>query len=291
MKNKIIILASDHNGFELKSYIYDYLNKEGYCCIDLGPYTGKIKVDYTDYAYQLAHIINTKKDLRGVLICGTGVGMSIVANRFWEVRAALINNLEDALKCREHNNANVLCLGAWNMSQKKVEKILTTWLTTSFGKGRHARRIEKMSEHKSNTVVFTNGIFDILHKGHIELIKWAKGLGDKLIVGLNSDLSTRKLKGKERPINSEEDRKSVIESIGVVDQVIIFDDVEPHELVKKINPDIIVKGGEFTVGEIRKRDKVPDEIEVKIFPLVKSYSSTKIIKKIKKAKHGKRENK
>ena len=280
MKDKIIILASDHNGVGLKSHLYNFLKENGYLPIDLGPFDER-KVDYTDYALQLGKIINNKDIPRGVLICGTGVGMSIAANRFENVRAALIHNLESASKSREHNNANILCLGAWITAPKTAEEILDSWLNTSFGEGRHVRRIEKISEHKPQTVVFTNGIFDVLHTGHIELLQWAKSLGDKLIVAINSDRATKVLKGSGRPVNNENDRKKVIESLGAVDEVIIFNDTETIGIINQIKPDIVVKGGEWTVEEVRTRDKIPDNIEIKIFPLVKDYSTTETLKKIK----------
>jgi rfaE bifunctional protein nucleotidyltransferase chain/domain len=136
---------------------------------------------------------------------------------------------------------------------------------------------------KQKKVVFTNGVFDILHVGHIELLKYAKSLGGKLVVGINSDRTTKILKGKERPINNEEGRKKVLESIRYVDRVVIFDDTQTINIIDEIKPDIVVKGGEWTAEEVRKRDKIPGDIEVKICPLVKDYSTTNTIKKIKEA--------
>ena len=104
-----ILLASDHNGTTLKSYIYRVLKEWGYNPIDLGPYD-KNTVDYVDCAYQLGSIIDKGDINRGILICGTGVGMSIAANRFKNVRAALIHNIDSAAKCREHNDSNILCV-------------------------------------------------------------------------------------------------------------------------------------------------------------------------------------
>ncbi len=284
IKEKIILLASDHNGVELKKHLYEYLKEKQMIPIDIGPHNSQIKVDYTDYSNQLGKIIHNGDVSKGILICGTGVGMSITANRFENVRAALIHNLESASKCREHNNSNVLCLGAWITAPRTAEEILDAWLNTDFGEGRHVRRIEKISEHKPNTVVFTNGIFDVLHTGHIELLKWSKGLGDKLIVGINSDRAAKELKGPDRPINNEEDRKKVLESLNVVDQVIIFDDTETVNILEKLKPNILVKGGEWTSEEVRKRDKVSEEIDVKVFPLIPNYSTTDILKKIKEKK-------
>ena len=125
-------------------------------------------------------------------------------------------------------------------------------------------------------VVFTNGCFDILHRGHVELLRECASLGDFVVVGLNSDKSVRRLKGEDRPINSEMDRKLVLESIKYVDEVFIFEQDTPIDLIKSISPDIIVKGGDYKVEEV-----VGNNIcEVRIFNYVKGYSTTKTIQDI-----------
>ena len=279
--NNLVVLAADHNGVELKRVIYDYLKSKNYNCIDLGPFDEKTSVDYVDYALQLGNIINSGDSKRGILICGTGVGMSIAVNRFPNVRGSLIHNLETAILTREHNDSNVICLGSWITTQIQSLQIIDGWLMASFGEGRHVKRIEKISEHKPNNIVFTNGCFDILHTGHIELLKFSKRLGDKLIVAINSDDSVRKLKGNDRPINSQDDRKALLESINFVDEVIIFDSESPKQIREQINPNIVVRGGEFTADEIRERDNIPSEIDIKIFPLVHNRSTSEVIRKIK----------
>ena len=124
--------------------------------------------------------------------------------------------------------------------------------------------------------VFTNGCFDILHRGHVELLRFCATLGDKVIVGINSDKSVRKIKGIKRPINSQQDRKFIIESISGVDEVIVFDEDTPYELIKSINPDIIVKGGDY-----KESDVVGNDIsDVVIFKYIENYSTTKTIKDI-----------
>lgn len=123
-------------------------------------------------------------------------------------------------------------------------------------------------------VVFTNGCFDILHKGHIEYLRQSRALGDKLIVGLNSDDSVRRRKGDKRPINNQEDRKKLLEALEFVDEVIIFDEDKPYELMKRVQPDIITKGGDYA-----NRDKIVghDLAEVVILPFVDGYSTTKTL--------------
>jgi len=281
MGPKNIVIAADHNGVDLKKHLCEYLKKLNYNPIDLGPYTDEVKVDYVDYARQLGQIIHNGQIQKGILICGTGQGMSIVVNKFQNVRAALIHNIEYAQKSREHNDANILCLGAWYIPPQVAEEILSSWLETSFGEGRHVKRIEKLVYHRPELIVFTNGCFDIIHTGHIQLLNFAKSLGGKLIVGLNSDESISKLKGLDRPINNQYDRKKVLESLVPVDEVIIFDELKATNLIEKLKPNILVKGGEWTAEEVRRRDHIPAKIDIKIFPFVGHYSTTSLIKKIK----------
>jgi len=131
---------------------------------------------------------------------------------------------------------------------------------------------------KGKRIVFTNGCFDILHKGHITYMKEAKKLGDILIVGMNSDDSARRLKGKDRPINNQESRAAVLASLEFVDYVITFDGDTPFSLIKYIKPDVLVKGGDYKIEEIVGREFAK---EVKIIPIVKDYSTSNIIKAIK----------
>ncbi len=278
---KVVALASDHNGVAHKCSVKRLLKEMGHHCVDLGPYEEGIPVDYTDYAFQLGQILSAGDAELGVLICGTGIGMSIAVNRFDAVRAALVHNLLSAHKSREHNDSNVLCLGSWLNSEEENLEIVRAWMEGKFGEYRHVQRVEKLTVKREKRVVFTNGIFDILHSGHVELLKFSKSLGYKLVVGINSDRITRELKGEGRPINNEYDRKSVLESVHYVDEVIIFDEEKPTSLVELLHPDIVVKGGEWTADEVRKRDSVPDTVQVKIFPMKQGYSTTGIIRTIK----------
>ena len=136
--------------------------------------------------------------------------------------------------------------------------------------------------HKQDDIVVANGVFDILHIGHIELLKFAKSLGGRLVVAINSDRSVKRLKGEDRPVNKEADRKAVLQSIKYVDEVIIFDAEKPTELIETLQPQIVVKGGEWTADEIRVRDNVPAHIAVKVFPIVSGYSSMKTIQHIRR---------
>jgi len=123
-------------------------------------------------------------------------------------------------------------------------------------------------------MIFTNGCFDILHRGHFELLRYCKSLGS-VVVGLNSDDSVKRLKGETRPVYSVLDRKFALESCKYVDLVVIFDEDTPYDLIKKINPDIIVKGGDYKAIEVVGYDIA----EVKIFNFVEGYSTTQALEK------------
>ena len=133
------------------------------------------------------------------------------------------------------------------------------------------------------TVVFTNGVFDILHPGHVRYLQEARALGDKLIVGVNSDRSVRALNtAPGRPINSEEERAEVLRALACVDEVVIFDEDTPHEIIGKIQPDILVKGADWGEQAIVGRDIVEAKggrvVRIK---LAEGYSTTKIIERIR----------
>ena len=123
-------------------------------------------------------------------------------------------------------------------------------------------------------IVFTNGCFDVLHRGHVEYLKQSRKLGKKLIVGLNSDESVKRLKGPNRPINNQEDRKAVLLALRCVDEVIIFDEDTPLLLINKLNPDIITKGGDYKPEQVVGFTLVKQTV---IIPFLDGYSSTRII--------------
>lgn len=129
-------------------------------------------------------------------------------------------------------------------------------------------------------VVFTNGCFDILHRGHVELLAQCRELGDHVILGLNSDASTRRLKGPQRPVNDQLARAVVLAGLSFVDAVIIFDEDTPLDLITAISPDILVKGGDYKASEIVGADFVIHSGgEVHIIPLVEGFSTTSVIGK------------
>jgi D-beta-D-heptose 7-phosphate kinase/D-beta-D-heptose 1-phosphate adenosyltransferase len=141
----------------------------------------------------------------------------------------------------------------------------------------------KRWELLSKKVVFTNGVFDILHLGHISLLSQAATFSDILIVGINSDSSVKKLKGENRPVNAVGARALLVASLVMVDVVIIFDEETPLELIKMIRPAVLVKGGDYTLDTIVGAAEVIDAGgEVKIIPIEAGYSTTGIIEKFKK---------
>ncbi len=135
----------------------------------------------------------------------------------------------------------------------------------------------------NKTIAFTNGVFDILHEGHIKILSQAATFADVLIVGVNSDNSVKRLKGNDRPITNEHSRSLILASLIMVDAVIIFDEDTPINLIKKIMPDVLIKGGDYTLQNIVGADEVTSNGgKVEIIPLQQGFSTTNIIEKMKK---------
>jgi len=146
------------------------------------------------------------------------------------------------------------------------------------------KAIHKIRErNKNKKIVFTNGCFDILHIGHVRYLQEAAKLGDILVLGLNSDASVKRLKGPERPVNSEADRAELLCALGFIDYVVIFDEDTPYELIKKVQPDVLVKGGDYSPDEVVGKDIVESRGgKLVLIPFVEGKSTTNIINKIKK---------
>ena len=132
------------------------------------------------------------------------------------------------------------------------------------------------------TVAFTNGVFDILHPGHIFSLSQAAQEADYLIVGINSDNSVKRLKGKDRPINNQESRSLIVAALLMVDAVVIFEDDTPLDLINAVRPDVLVKGGDYTIEEIvGAKEVVANGGRVVINPIVEGYSTSATIKKLR----------
>lgn len=142
--------------------------------------------------------------------------------------------------------------------------------------------IRKRLKEEGKKLVFTNGCFDIIHRGHIDYLNRAKALGDYLVVALNSDESVRRLKGEGRPINKLEDRAFVVANLKAVDFVVSFEEDTPFEIISAIIPDVLVKGGDWSIENIVGRDVVEaNGGKVYSLPYVENYSTTNIINKMK----------
>ena len=145
-----IAIAADHGGFQLKEQLKPILQKQGYQVDDCGTHSTD-SVDYPDFAYAVAQKVSHGEVWRGIIIDGAGIGSCMVANKVPGVRAAMCYNIATALNSREHNDANVLTLGAGMIDALLAEQIVLTWLNTTFGGGRHARRVDKIMEFEKKS--------------------------------------------------------------------------------------------------------------------------------------------
>ncbi|CCQ91521.1 Ribose-5-phosphate isomerase B [Nitrospina gracilis 3/211] len=154
-ENKIgkIVIASDHAGFELKQSLIEAMRADGVEVTDLGPDSSE-QVDYPDYGIKVATMVSEDENLNGIVMCGTGIGMSIVVNRFPKVRGTLCNDMYTAKLCRQHNDSNILIMGGRVIGMGLAYEIVRTWMSTPFEGGRHGRRLEKI-----------NNIQNMLNKG------------------------------------------------------------------------------------------------------------------------------
>lgn len=145
----IIPIASDHAGFEAKEKVKEILEELGHMPVDFGTHSDE-SVDYPDYAVQVAKKVDEGEHDKGILLCGSGQGMCMTANKFNNVRAALVYDDDSARLTREHNNANVLCLPGRQLDEKQLKKFVQTWLDANFDGGRHERRVNKIRDLTDN---------------------------------------------------------------------------------------------------------------------------------------------
>ncbi|AXX86589.1 ribose 5-phosphate isomerase B [Malaciobacter marinus] len=137
-------IAADHAGIDIKKYVKELFESKGHEVEDLGPYS-KDRVDYPDFAVKVCEKVLANKNSFGILICGSGIGMSMSANKFDGIRAALCHNEYSAKMAREHNDANIMCLGERVSGYGMIEAIIDSWLASSFEGGRHEQRVEKIN--------------------------------------------------------------------------------------------------------------------------------------------------
>lgn len=208
----------------------------------------------------------------------SGAGDTVVATMSCAIAAGY--DVEDAVRTANYAAGVVVSkMGTVPITAAELYQAL-------HGRGQGAalpkeRALTWVKEMKSlgRRVVFTNGVFDILHRGHVTYLRQARALGDLLIVGLNSDASTRRLKGETRPVNTQDDRAFLLSALDCVDAVVIFDEDTPYELLQEIRPDVLVKGGDYTVDTIVGKEFAG---EVAVLSFVDGFSTTKTIEKMRK---------
>ncbi len=219
------------------------------------------------------HIRSEAKEVYDV----SGAGDTVVATLATAISARI--NILDAVKIA--NTAAGIVVGKIGTTPITLDELNNALKGYRNRKLRHLQDLIveiAMLREKGKKIVFTNGCFDILHRGHIEYLKKAKELGDVLIVGLNSDDSVKRIKGKDRPINKQEDRAELLASLEFVDYVVIFDEDTPYNLIKEIKPDVLVKGGDYKLEEIVGKEFAKKTITL---PFIEGYSTTSIIEKMK----------
>ena len=144
-----IAIASDHRGFAVKQRVAGLLQKLGHDVRDFGVASGDVGVDYPDFAFDVSRSVGEGADDRAVLICGTGIGMCMAANKVHGVRAACCHDIITAEMSRRHNDANILCLSADMLGEELIDRMIRVWMATEFEGGRHQRRIEKITKFEA----------------------------------------------------------------------------------------------------------------------------------------------
>lgn len=200
--------------------------------------------------------------------------------RFRNVGATVVTpNYQEARLLVEHGQIAESSVSRIGIDLSEVERVARRLL--SIIDAEHAAITLAGERLLGKTIVFTNGVFDILHAGHVQFLRQAKELGDILIVGINSDSSTRRLKGERRPINSERDRMALVAALDPVDYVVLFEEDTPIQLIRAFRPDIHVKGGDYTDEFLPEAESVREVGgRVVILPLAGSLSTTNMIRRI-----------
>jgi len=213
----------------------------------------------------------------------TGAGDTVLASLGFAISSGM--DIDESVKFA--NLAAGIVIGKIGSSTASINEIKQYELSLGLGDSTsqnfilNNEQIKRLSEEFKDTnqkIVFTNGCFDIIHSGHIKYLEEAKKMGDILIIGLNSDVSVKKLKGNDRPINNQNDRAYVLASLKIVDYVVIFNEKTPYELIKVVQPNILVKGGDYLNKKIIGED-IADE--VKIVSFIEGKSTSKIIDTIR----------
>ena len=199
--------------------------------------------------------------------------------------AAMANNIDinDAVAIANYAaGIQVGKVGTSSVFLYEVRDYLSNKDTGSFHKILSPSEVSHFREaHKDKTIVFTNGCFDILHVGHKRYLEQASSLGEIFVIGVNSDASVRRIKGPGRPVNPEQDRMEILSALGFVDYVVLFDEDTPYELIKNLQPDVLVKGGDYKPDEVVGKDIVEARGgRLELISFVEGKSTTNIINKI-----------
>lgn len=238
-----------------------------------------------------------KFNFTNIIVTRSEKGMTLINNNITEHFPTMAKDVFDVSGAGDTVVAGVLRFLTAGLNLKKsinlanfaagiVVKHVGTWPITEEemlseaidSRDLHITIKDLKERHKK--IVFTNGCFDLLHPGHIDYMQKAKELGDYLVIGLNSDVSVRRLKGNSRPVNNERVRKIMLEALSCVDAVEIFDEDTPYNLIKKIAPDILVKGGDYNIEDIVGKEFAGKTMTI---PFLDGFSTTSLIKRIKKA--------
>jgi D-beta-D-heptose 7-phosphate kinase / D-beta-D-heptose 1-phosphate adenosyltransferase len=257
----------------------------------------------TDKIVQSANALRKKFDIGSILVTRSEKGMTLISENVVEhfktvarevydvsgagdtvvaiLAAALSSGYDLYQAVRLSNTAAGISVGKFGTSPVTIDEISSAIHSDS---GKSVFDIDdflpvlKIEKEKGKKIVFTNGCFDILHRGHVEYLKEAKTLGDILVVGLNTDKSVKRLKGENRPINNQEDRAMILSALESVDYVVYFDEDTPLNLIKSIVPDYLVKGGDYTPETVVGKEHAKNTV---IIRFVDGYSTTSTIEKMK----------
>ncbi|MDY5050255.1 MAG: D-glycero-beta-D-manno-heptose 1-phosphate adenylyltransferase, partial [Candidatus Mucispirillum faecigallinarum] len=243
--------------------------------------------------YNLTYLIVTRSE-KGITIIGenhiktiptqamevfdvSGAGDTVISSI--AVFLGLNLNIDDAVYLANAAAGVVVGkLGTAPITLSELHYALSGFRSSKVVAYNHIADIIKREKSFNKTIVFTNGCFDILHRGHVTYLKHAKALGDILVLGLNSDASVKRLKGPSRPVNNEQDRAVVLEALECIDYIVIFEEDTPLNLIKNVMPDILVKGGDYKAEDVVGKEYAG---RVEIIDFVEGYSTTSTINKLK----------
>ncbi len=206
----------------------------------------------------------------------SGAGDTVVAT----LAVALASGIDMPHAVKLSNKAAAIVVGKSGTAPIEYEELMDSARGASRKRMTLERLISRAAEHRrgGDKIVFTNGCFDILHRGHVSLLREAKKLGDVLVVGINSDRSVRSLKGEGRPVNTEEDRVELLAGLEFVDYVVVFDEETPENILRALRPEVLVKGGNYAVEQVVGREFAGRTV---IVPMLEGYSTTRIISAIR----------